>query len=624
MIQKKTAEIASVTDRMGRFIGQLRDHEGVSLHQLARGLCTVSYLNKVENGEREVGKQLTDAFFQRLGKPVELFERILDWDEFQQWKQRQEIISHLNNGDVAQARECAAAYRKTASGVLDQQFLEIVEIDCMALNGASNKELFPLVSDTLRLTQPDFGRVSVESLLLSQNEGRLLFAYLQLREKMEGFASVAGEYRALLQYFKQPRYESRERVYLLPYVALRVIENEYIDGRFLAALSLCEDTLEELTKEQRLFAYDKLLEWKQKLYKAVGNDDHTPQKILNQLKLILGYAPKSTTLLIPCEERGNVYCLNQVIRDRRKLLGISQEELSDGICVPHTLSRIENNGGKIQRKNRRALLQKVNMSGERYDYEVVTDSYEDYLLRSELDRAVLRKDWCTTGKLFSTLKMKTPASPTNTQYLEKVEANIRLLLPEGYQEKITRNESVQLLQSSLNLTLPLDIEMIDTWPACVLSINEILILISLAESYEILNRNEQCVSVLYFAKRCLECSTAQVSLYEDLYTKILICIASVMGSLGRDEESSMMIRDAIKLSVNNMHSSVLADCFLGEAWNLFDRHEKKCSEKTDENRALEINMLNQAYAAAIISGNIVRQNSIPAYCRRTYNVELTL
>ena len=177
-----------------------------------------------------------------------------------------------------------------------------------------------MVRDALLLTQPDFGEISLDAMLLSQNEGRLLFAYLQLREKIDGIDAVAEDYRALLQYFKQPRYESRERVYLHPYVACRVIEGEYLKGHYSEALTICEDALDELTKEKRLYAYERLLEWKQRLYDAMGHPDQMPEKLLEQLKLILTYAPRRTELLVPCDEQGNVYCLNQVIRDRRKLL----------------------------------------------------------------------------------------------------------------------------------------------------------------------------------------------------------------------------------------------------------------------------------------------------------------
>ena len=97
-------------------------------------------------------------------------------------------------------------------------------------------------------------------------------------------------------------------------------------------------------------------------------------------------------LLVPYMERGNVYCLNQVIRERRKLLGLSQEDAADGICDVSTLSRIENRRSSLHKKVRKSLLRRVNMSGERCDYEVISDLYEDYILRSEIGRAVLAYD----------------------------------------------------------------------------------------------------------------------------------------------------------------------------------------------------------------------------------------
>ena len=71
MPKKEHKQIPPHADRMGRYIGQLRVQQGLTLMELSRGLCC--YLNKIENGERQAGKLLMDAFFQRMGKPVDLF-----------------------------------------------------------------------------------------------------------------------------------------------------------------------------------------------------------------------------------------------------------------------------------------------------------------------------------------------------------------------------------------------------------------------------------------------------------------------------------------------------------------------------------------------------------------------
>ena len=64
------------------------------------------------------------------------------------------------------------------------------------------------------------------------------------------------------------------------------------------------------------------------------------------------------------EERA--YNVNEVISQRRKLLGLTQEELAWGVCDVKTVSRLENKRTNLQRKYRETLLQRVKMSGDKY------------------------------------------------------------------------------------------------------------------------------------------------------------------------------------------------------------------------------------------------------------------
>lgn len=613
-----------IFDRMGRFIGQLRDHEGVTLSQLSHGLCSVTFLNRIENGEREIGKQMTDAFFQRLGKPVELFERILDWDEFQQWSRRQEIITALHHGDTEAAEAGIKAYLPDDAELLDLQFAKIIEINCRHLSGADARELLPMVCEALELTQPGFQTKPVDELLLSQNEGRLLFAHLQLREQLEGFEAVSGAYRSLLRYFKHPRYESRERVYLFPYVACQVIENDYRRGDYASALEICGDALNELTKEKRLFAYDLLLEWKQKLLDVTGDPDKLPGKLLEQLKLIQTYAPKQVELLVPCDERGHVYCLNHVIRDRRRLLGISQEVLAEGICEPRTLSRIETKGGNLQKKNRKLLLQRVNMSGERYDYEVITDRYEDYLLRSELDRALTANDLAKSSELLSNLQQSIPSTPTNHHYIFKKELDILVSLPENHPDRMSFDDQMVQLQKLIQLTLPLDVENIHTWSPCVLSVNEMLSLIALAFCYKKQKQLERSLNVLSYIDNCFKRTGISPLYYEGLYTRVATSIASVVGDLGRYSESNSYAYSCIKLSLDTQTTRQLARCLYGISWNYIQQLPSYSEALQKELREKASALLKQAYAAALISGDKTDICLIKKYYFKINGSEVTL
>lgn len=77
-----------------------------------------------------------------------------------------------------------------------------------------------------------------------------MFTILRLREDLEGYAAVEYDYHALMHNFSQKRYEARERVYRIPCVALRIIENDYAVGRYASALALCQNLLEDLTREK--------------------------------------------------------------------------------------------------------------------------------------------------------------------------------------------------------------------------------------------------------------------------------------------------------------------------------------------------------------------------------------
>ena len=58
--------------------------------------------------------------------------------------------------------------------------------------------------------------------------------------------------------------------------------------------------------------------------------------------------------------------IGEVIKRKRKELGLTQEELCEGICEPSTISRIES-GKQVPAKNKLdGLLQRLDLPGGRY------------------------------------------------------------------------------------------------------------------------------------------------------------------------------------------------------------------------------------------------------------------
>lgn len=83
----------------------------------------------------------------------------------------------------------------------------------------------------------------------------------------------------------------------------------------------------------------------------------------------------------------SLFQLGPVLKARREELGLSQEELADGICAVPTLSRIEN-GGRMPTKNHfEMLMQRLGYSAMSPDYFA---EKQDFIMRVAEDIKPLR------------------------------------------------------------------------------------------------------------------------------------------------------------------------------------------------------------------------------------------
>lgn len=607
-------------DRLGIYLGKIREYEKITRAQLAEGLCSEAQLARIESGEREADKLLTDALLQRMGKPADLFMRLLDEAEVQDYRKRNQILHSIQMGERERAVEQLMQYRKGKKGKLEDQFIRIVELNLDYLRGVAEEELRERIREALLLTQPRYGQISLSRLLLSRNEGCLLLAYLKLKEKQMGEEAVAEEWQALLEYFRQPRYEQGERIYLYPCVACHVAEQQYQKGNLMEAMLLCEQGIKELQEEEKLYYYRELLLLKQKIADALGWKDEIAGKLAEYLQEIQDiYGEAGNELWIPYVEGDDVHSIGQAVAERRQLLGMSQEELAFGICDTSTVSRIENRKSIVQKSIRTQLLQRVNLSGERYDYEVITENYEDYLLRSQLGRAINDDAWDQAEKLLAELRSHISETKTNYQYLEMAESCIREQLPEGRDDKKTLEERIECLWQELRITLPSfpqEKKQIENCPAITLSINEIVILKQLASGYYRQENAEMGLAILFYLKKCMERVELHRELDVDAYTLCMRTLVSILGDVGRYEESDEMALECLRLVLGKKQSKQVASFLYDIAWN----GEKKNAGKSERNIAI----LKSAYAYVLLSRDKRGQQHIEKYSKKIYGIEMGL
>ena len=88
-----------------------------------------------------------------------------------------------------------------------------------------------------------------------------------------------------------------------------------------------------------------------------------------------------------------IYAVGEVIRRNRESIGMTQEELCDGICSVETLSRIENGRNTPSRANFERLMERMGKTGKKYLPFVRSKDIENHLLREEVERLISVHDY---------------------------------------------------------------------------------------------------------------------------------------------------------------------------------------------------------------------------------------
>ena len=635
-------------DRMGIYIGKLRTALNIPRSKLAEGLCSESHLARIESGEREAEKLLLDALLERLGCSAEMFERILDQEEENGYQLRTNIARQLREGKLDPAKVAITAYEEdrkrhygkkwlSKESALERQFLQMMKINLDYLEHGLKESLYDFIEETIRMTQPRFETVPLTDLLLGRNEIYLILALLESGKRLKiaekETVSYPTSYLELLEYLKVHIRDRQERIHVSPYAACQAAREFYEIGRLEKALEKCREACSELGEEQKLFCQDRLLKLEQDILQALGSQETTSERIRKRFQEIREYVKMPEPLWLPYEENHDNHGANEVLKSRRRLLKLSQESMA-GVPGDPSIWRYEKKAVRPQRRNRRRLLQQVGLSGERYDYEIITTNHEDYLLRSRLGRAVNQKKWEQAKRLLEELSERVPDTRQNRQYLETHRATIQENLPNEDRHKISLEERISRLQKALAMTLPglpiktEETELLAEHPAGMLSLNESIILKQLATCYKRQGKLEESLQVLRFLKRCLEYDGSGLIRDIEQYTLCIVAMVSVLGDCGYYEESNELGRKCIQLMLERQTSVRMAECLFGIAWNMeqqrLENLELYTGKKGEEQKERCLALFHMAYAAAIWSGYEEAQRHLKKYCMEICGIELEL
>lgn len=450
-----------------KLLKNIRTEEKVSLDQLAMGLMSASQLVKIENGERPINKNIRDRLLERLGIAKELYENLLDLCDFEEWDYKKKILSAIQNKKIEDAYRLLKEYKAhlRENDRINHQFILAMWGEVLKQEGASKEKIAECYRKAVILTIPDAEKVWSEKRPLSVLEMNLLLETLVYGNETDDLY----KYRVLMDYVDMGYYDEIMKAKIYPkivyyYLKKQILFKEYWNVETQTEnLKICEKAIDKLRDAGRTYYLVELLEIEMQI-SEIMLDDTFPEdfekneadkinakELLSVIKNL--YAEYEVPAYIQdCTyfyQQKWIFSMKDVLRTRREMFGLTQEQLCEGICSVKSLRRAEKGQTDMQRETLKKLLNRLGLSGQMQWSRLITSDREVIRMAEELADYINDRKFSVASKQLESLKARIDLDiPQNKQYFLEKQA-----LLEFEQGKVTREEFVKMEKEVLECTL---------------------------------------------------------------------------------------------------------------------------------------------------------------------------
>lgn len=257
-----------------------------------------------------------------------------------------------------------------------------------------------------------------------------------------------------------------------------------------------------------------------------------------------------------------VYKIGYLIKERRLELGITQEELADGICAVTTLSRIEN-GERIPSKDYfERLIQRLGVS----DIVFYTTVDKNTLYLHELKFKI--RDLIARTKYKEALELLNDYSSKANMSLRFEKQFVLLYNTIAANDSIGLDERLCKLREAVSLTCP---RYTDGFIPNLLSYEEIIALNNIAICYMQMGNYDKAISILSHIKKHYESGFVNREECLKTQTMVLYNLSKCYGLTGKYDECIEICDLGIKIACETGRCGCLSQLHYNRAWSLSKR-----------------------------------------------------
>lgn len=578
----KTMHNMTVENEIGKTIKILRMKVGKSREAISHGLCSVTALQRLEAGERFADKKLIDALIQRLGKSSDKFEFVLGKVEYEINQKR---IAIDNAFEMKRYDDCRNLLEKFADeckkeDALNWQYIEKMKFLLGDLAYTTISEAEVLILKMIGRTSPDFCMEDMEGRLLCTEECKLIYLLALTEIGFKSFDKAMMILAKLSVYLEKHFSDVEERIKLYPQIAYSLAMCYEYHGRFVDEMEIAEKAIELLEENGRIYLLAELLEcykngflFEKEIYNVFLTKEEEEKKkelenqieVLKQIQEEYGSGTHSglgVNIISHNYGGQEVHLIHEVLGRKRKIKGLTQEQLSTGICEPETLSRLLN-GKQIPNQNTyRMLAECLELDTERCRPYLSVEDYEVYEKQRKLGLYLQRSEYALAENLFNEIEQKLPQNiAKNRQFCLLVRTIIESRLG-----RMNWKERLKYLEEAITYTIPNYSKIsIMQWPLCR---QEIMILNDIANTYARLGNLNEALCIFSSIMEFYQNSEVDVFYHIETITMTIYNYTKWLGNLGKYEEAIELYERAIKINIDTGRGRILGGLLYGKAWSL--------------------------------------------------------
>ena len=400
-----------LASQIGKVLYNLRLEKNIGQEELCYGLCSDAALSRYELGERMPDRLLLIALLQRLGKSADGIATMLDAKEYTYFAWRKQVLEAAGKEDTDTLKELLSqpeAGDLSCNEILQKQFLYRMRSVVAEAEGA-DVEAIDWLKEAIRFTIPEPECDKLGHSLLSIEEMKLLVKLAELQLVVGKIDEAKKLLRGILTYSEQ-QYDDVDALLSVYPRTVRVLSPLLMErGEYAECFVLCQKAIEFLRNKGTLMDLTFLLRQyldcaKHGIYAENAQLYQNALEALEAVYQSYGFKASVTEQRSEYYFNQEIYLVGEVLKQYRIKKAISQEELSEGICTPETISRIESGKRAPNTKNYYALAQKLDAEVDYFDAGIDTEDFSLILLKRELDVAIARRKWDKAEEMLEQLK----------------------------------------------------------------------------------------------------------------------------------------------------------------------------------------------------------------------------